>query len=628
MNDKVVLNDTNATWKLCYDNLGQAEITSKIAVNSDSGVLSNGENVFYILVASADGMQKKVYTLTIYRKISVTVEYYGLNNDVINTFKMDNNKTISSPYRYNPTGYTVNNWYYYEGSEKTNFVFGENGTIVTNKTVLKLYPEATANTYDVTLSVGSDESVSESTVTVTYDSSKTFPIAQKTGYSFVGWYNVGTQVTNADGYCDNWGYARQVTLTPRWSINKYTLTLDESTEGGSATGEGKYNYNSEVTVTAKAYTGYTFTGWYDGETKLSAELSYTFAMPAENKTYTAKYEKCTSHTYDDCVCTKCGTVTHTPNDDCICSTCSAVAHTPNDNCICTKCGAEVHGLSASGYCRHGNVIYFGTHPQSEVTDSTLKSTLTTKAGTLPTSSNSRSWTSYGYYVNGNVSNYMWYVDVENAGEKYRGVYFTGYRPYGPAYSSTLDFTRQDDNGYNTNTVYWFKYEPIKWQILTESNGKAFLLCDVAIDCREISREYNDYAESTIRSWLNDTFYNIAFTDIQKALIQTTTVDNSVSSTGYSSNSYVCENTSDKVFLLSYAEVKTYLTSDEARMFNSSDYAKSQGICEGLGTCLWWLRSPYNEPGTTRYIDNEGKFKLSGVSCTYNGIVPALWIDIK
>lgn len=116
--------------------------------------------------------------------------------------------------------------------------------------------------------------------------------------------------------------------------------------------------------------------------------------------------------------------------------------------------------------------------------------------------------------------------------------------------------------------------------------------------------------------------------IQKALIQTTTVDNSVSSTGYSSNSYVCENTSDKVFLLSYAEVKTYLTSDEARMFNSSDYAKSQGICEGLGTCLWWLRSPYNEPGTTRYIDNEGKFKLSGVSCTYNGIVPALWIDIK
>ena len=131
-----------------------------------------------------------------------------------------------------------------------------------------------------------------------------------------------------------------------------------------------------------------------------------------------------------------------------------------------------------------DTIEFGMYPQTEVTDSALKTTLNSLAGTKPTSSNSYNWTSYGYYVNGSVSNYMWYVDVENDGEMYRGVYFTSYRPYYCVNSSSTGSTYQDDNGYTTSNIYWFKYEPISWTILNESEGTALILCDMIIDSQE------------------------------------------------------------------------------------------------------------------------------------------------
>src|SRR5574344_1863680 len=45
-------------------------------------------------------------------------------------------------------------------------------------------------------------------------------------------------------------------------------------------------------------------------------------------------------------------------------------------------------------------LSFGSYPQSKLTDSSLQSTLTTLAGTLPTASDRQSWTDYGYYISG------------------------------------------------------------------------------------------------------------------------------------------------------------------------------------------------------------------------------------
>ena len=338
---------------------------------------------------------------------------------------------------------------------------------------------------------------------------------------------------------------------------------------------------------------------------------------------------------------------------------------------CTRCGmSDGSGDVGSDetYTRDGNYIYFGLYPQTKVTDSSLILSLNTMAGTLPTSSNSYSWTSYGYYIEGSVQNYMWYIDGKYNNVKYRGVYFTSYRPYLCIDSSSADNSLQDDNGYGLSTVYWFKYEPVKWRILTEQSGKAFLMCDMAIDSQQYYHSYNEtrtidgktvypnnYAESEIRKWLNETFYNTAFNSLQKSLVQTTVVDNSARSTNpYSNatlwnggnNDFVCENTSDKVFLLSEYEVtnpaygfnSTAGTVDVARQLKSSDYAKSQGCNQNtsssyLGNCgRWWLRSPYYDRNSFAWrVDSYGysnSTNIGGVYYSGSGVVPALWLDIS
>ena len=314
------------------------------------------------------------------------------------------------------------------------------------------------------------------------------------------------------------------------------------------------------------------------------------------------------------------------------------------------------------YVREGNYIYFGSYPQAKVTDASLVSSLNTLAGALPTSENAQKWTSYKYYIEGVIKDYMWYQDIEYAESKYRGVYFTLYRPLFCADSSNAGKSFQYNNGYYVDIVYWFKYEPIKWVVVTEEENKTFLMCGMAIDAQQYYHDRNEirtisgkriysnnYAESEIRKWLNETFYNTAFNDFPKSLILTTVVDNSARSTNLYNNAtewdngdniYSCENTNDKIFLLSEFEVtnstygfnESYSACDVVRQTNSSDYAKSQGCCranEGSydGNCGWWLRSSFHiYSNSARFVYHDGYSNRSGdVSDASIGVVPAMWI---
>jgi hypothetical protein len=323
--------------------------------------------------------------------------------------------------------------------------------------------------------------------------------------------------------------------------------------------------------------------------------------------------------------------------------------------IITSCAAPNTSSESSFNAEFGSTVKFGTYPQSKVTDSALLTSLNSASGTLPTSANSQAWTSYGYYISSSsATSYMWYIDLTNSniGEKYRGVYFTSYRPDYTAGTSSTANSYQRDNGYSTSNVYWFKYEPITWRVLDVQAGKALLMANLVLDSQDYhysiltrtiggSTVYsNNYKESHIRSWLNDSFYNTAFSTEEKARIQTTTIDNSVASTGYSSNPYACANTIDKVFLLSYAEATsaTYgLSTTTARQLAPSAYAKAQGVSVNSynGFSAWWLRSPYDSGsygalGVDDYGDvySDGYVNLDNlVYLTFNGVVPALWISL-
>lgn len=295
----------------------------------------------------------------------------------------------------------------------------------------------------------------------------------------------------------------------------------------------------------------------------------------------------------------------------------------------------------------GDIVEFGSYPQSKVTDSSLVSALN-KA--------SKKWVSYGYYSGdgsyGSMKpgNWMKYADFTYNGTKYRAVTFSQYRPTNPNSSSSVDHSEQDDNGYTVNNIYYFKYEPLKWRVLDPING--FVLSENIIDSQayysniiysygtepygygeahwndaEYTHYANDYATSSIRAWLNNDFYNTAFSSSQKARILTSKLDNKAYST--SRSKFDSETTYDKVFLLSYNEAKNIFdkstNNESSKTPINTDYAKVQGISEYYGSA-WGLRSAYAYSSFYCTVSDDNHISGVGVDETCIGVRPALKIS--
>ena len=111
---------------------------------------------------------------------------------------------------------------------------------------------------------------------------------EKDGYTFAGWEKDGLPAdANIDGATITFKMpANNVTLTPQYEKNTYTLTVDGVDEPRV--------FDENVTVTAPEKEGFTFTGWeVDGvpEGTDTTKATITFKMPANNVTLTPQYEK-------------------------------------------------------------------------------------------------------------------------------------------------------------------------------------------------------------------------------------------------------------------------------------------------------------------------------------------------
>ena len=306
----------------------------------------------------------------------------------------------------------------------------------------------------------------------------------------------------------------------------------------------------------------------------------------------------------------------------------------------------------------GDIIEFGSYPQSKVTDSSLVSAL---------DGVSKNWVSYGYYSGDGrgdsmkPGDWMKYADFIYNGTKYRAVNFSQYRQECTYYSSSSGWTYQDDNGYTPNDIYYFKYEPLKWRVLDPSTG--LVLCESIIDSQAYSNTIysygkdpyynqsthwqsaywndaehthyaNDYATSSIRAWLNDDFYNTAFSSSQKASILTSELDNKAYTT--SRSKFDSETTYDKVFLLSWSEMQNTAYGfpanerpSSARQAKGTDYAKCQGLRVGSANecSSQRLRSAGYYSYYTCNVDSDGDL-INGwnVDFTRDGVRPALKIS--
>ncbi len=297
--------------------------------------------------------------------------------------------------------------------------------------------------------------------------------------------------------------------------------------------------------------------------------------------------------------------------------------------ICIICGKE----SEKAYTREGDYIYFGEYPQTLKADSV----------TITSTTDER-----GYYL-GDDGCYYAKVSAD------------------PHYN---DFTFSTGASITKGTAYYFKVEPIRWRILSEENGEAFLLCDSIIDVLPYQWDFydryqtyynnadgvpegtyaNNYKYSEIRAWLNATFYETAFSALQQEIILITEVDNSAKSTNPHGNEtahnggvngYVCENTNDKIFLLSQEEATNEAygfssseSADESREMITSDYSRALGALmitteDYYGNGWWYHRSPdCYRSGYAYRSSTDGHCNSSiWVDYTSLGTVPALRIQL-
>lgn len=108
--------------------------------------------------------------------------------------------------------------------------------------------------------------------------------ADKTGYTFVGWYL--DSIFN-DSYENN-GVIESLTLYAKYAINNYTITFNyNGADGGQTTPTITAEYNSEVTLPVPTKTGYDFGGWESSTGITQYPSPYT--IEASNRSMYAKW---------------------------------------------------------------------------------------------------------------------------------------------------------------------------------------------------------------------------------------------------------------------------------------------------------------------------------------------------
>lgn len=217
-----------------------------------------------------------------------------------------------------------------------------------------------------------------------------------------------------------------------------------------------------------------------------------------------------------------------------------------------------------------------------------------------------------------------------------------------------EFTAKNGKIVNVGLNY-FKFEPIEWLVLHRPSGQYLVTSKYVLDLKFWNRNsykeengssiidvYNDYSQSEIRYRLNNNFYNLAFSEEEKGKIVTATVENGLYSTLDIENKFACEDTEDKVFLLSRKEIRQYFFAVDTeadvrkKIAKGTDFAKAViedekvAEIEEYDGYSRWTRTP--DPGYSigaRYIRNDGDMSnyYSRYCNSRLGVRPAMYVKL-
>ena len=187
--------------------------------------------------------------------ISGTTYTYGAGDGTITANYTANSVNLPTPSK---TGYVFDGWYTAatDGSKITSPYMPTNNTT--------LYAHWTANRYTITFDNAGGQN-STPTKEVSYGQTYgTLPTPTKAGYTFDGWYNGSTKVTESDIV----NITSNTTLTARWLGSEYTVTFDPDGGNVNPTTKKVINGGTYGTLPTPTKTGNIFKGWYKDTTKI------------------------------------------------------------------------------------------------------------------------------------------------------------------------------------------------------------------------------------------------------------------------------------------------------------------------------------------------------------------------
>ena len=176
-------------------------------------------------------------------------------------------------------------------------------------------------------------------------------------------------------------------------------------------------------------------------------------------------------------------------------------------------------------------------------------------------------------------------------------------------------------------------EPIEWLVLAKEENRVLMISRYALDCQPYNTGQTDvtWETCTLRTWLNGTFLNTAFSSEEQAMIPTVTVS-ADKNPMYSTNPG--KMTKDMVFLLSIPEANRYFQDDLTRRCAMTAYAREQVPKKFSLEAYWWLRSPgYNQYYAAHVDPYRGPYLRININYGINVdrsdfvVRPALWIAL-
>jgi len=161
-----------------------------------------------------------------------------------------------------------------------------------------------------------------------------------------------------------------------------------------------------------------------------------------------------------------------------------------------------------------------------------------------------------------------------------------------------------------NFVWFGSYagQPIKWRILKEENGAAWVVSEHILDAVRFDYRSNDYAKSPLSFWVENTFYKEAFTLFERLSIMKV--------------EELWKGVKVRLFLLKESEV---VLLGSARKKEATPYAREKFSAENMNH--WWTRSSERGNYQNVYaVDASGKLCCVPSAKTL-GFVPAMWIKL-